>query len=124
MCGLQLLALETLFQRRSLVSDENCGHARLHLVKMGRDHHEHVGDGDEENVGEETELLSTTSLEGLDFDRLRLNPGGNLHIPLFRLLEERLGEFGPYQRKLYILVCLPAALTATITMARYCLQNL
>ena len=49
---------------------------------MGRNTHEHVMEGDEENVGEETELLSTTSLEGLDFDRLRLNPGGNLHIPL------------------------------------------
>jgi len=69
---------------------------------MGRDAHEDVREGDEEAVGEETELLSAASLEGLDFDRL---------------LEERLGEFGPYQRKLYLLVCLPAALTATITMA-------
>ena len=74
MCGLQLLALETLFQRGSLVSDENCGQ----LVKMGRDHHEDLREGDEENVGEETELLSTTSLEGLDFDRLRLTPAENL----------------------------------------------
>ena len=40
------------------------------------------------------------------------------YVPWFRLLDERLGEFGPYQRKLYLLVCLPAALTATITMAR------
>ena len=91
---------------------------------MGRNTHEHVMEGDEENVGEETELLSASSLEGLDFDRLRSTPAENLHIPWFRLLEERLGEFGPYQRKLYILVCLPAALTATITMARYSLQNL
>ena len=91
---------------------------------MGRDHHEDLREGDEENVGEETELLSRASLEGLDFDRLRSTPAENLYIPWFRLLEERLGEFGPYQRKLYILVCLPAALTATITMARSSLQNL
>ena len=45
---------------------------------MGRDIHEDVREGDEENVGEETELLSTTSLEGLDFDRLRLTPAENL----------------------------------------------
>ena len=48
------------------------------MVKMGRDIHEDVREGDEENVGEETELLSTTSLEGLDFDRLRLTPAENL----------------------------------------------
>ena len=75
-------------------------------MKMGRDTHEDVREGDEENAGEETELLSTASLEGLDFDRLRLTPAGNLYIPWFRLLEERLGEFGPYQRKLYLLVWL------------------
>ena len=92
-------------------------------MKMGRDTHEDVREGDEDNVGEETELLSTTSLEGLDFDRLRLAPAESLYTPCFRLLEERLGEFGPYQRKLYVLVCLPAALTATITMARSSLQN-
>ena len=85
---------------------------------MGREAHGDVGEGDEDNVGEETELLSTASLEGLDFDRLISTPAGNLYITWFRLLEERLGEFGPYQRKLYLLVCLPAALTATITMAR------
>ena len=90
---------------------------------MGRDTHEDVGEGDEENVGEETELLSTSSLEGLDFDRLRLTSAEKLYIPLYRLLEERLGEFGPYQRKLYLLVCLPAALTATITMARSSLKT-
>ena len=39
---------------------------------MGRDAHEDVREGDEEAVGEETELLSTESLEGLDFDRLGL----------------------------------------------------
>ena len=37
--------------------------------KMGRNTHGHVREGDEENVGEETELLSSSSLEGLDFDR-------------------------------------------------------
>ena len=41
---------------------------------MGRDAHEDVREGDEEAVGEETELLSTESLEGLDFDRLKLTP--------------------------------------------------
>ena len=41
---------------------------------MGRDAHEDVREGDEEAVGEETELLSTASLEGLDFDRLKLTP--------------------------------------------------
>ena len=41
---------------------------------MGRDAHEDVREGDEEAVGEETELLSAASLEGLDFDRLKLTP--------------------------------------------------
>ena len=48
------------------------------MVKMGRDTHEDVREGGEENVGEETELLSSASLEGLDFDRLRLTPAENL----------------------------------------------
>ena len=87
---------------------------------MGRDVHEDGRGEDEEDVGEDTELLSTASLEGLDFDRWNLKQHKKMdgHVPWFRLLDERLGEFGPYQRKLYLLVCLPAALTATITMAR------
>ena len=36
---------------------------------MGRDIHEDGRGEDEEDVGEDTELLSTASLEGLDFDR-------------------------------------------------------
>ena len=42
---------------------------RLKLVNMGRDIHEDGRGEDEEDVGEDTELLSTASLEGLDFDR-------------------------------------------------------
>ena len=43
---------------------------------MGREAHEEgdVGEGEEDNVGEETGLLSTASLEGLDFDRLISTP--------------------------------------------------
>jgi len=66
---------------------------------MTRDDHE---EDNGEIIGEDTELLPTASLEGLDFDRL---------------LVEKIGEFGPYQKRLYFLVCLPAALTAAITMA-------
>ncbi|XP_023344116.1 organic cation transporter protein isoform X2 [Eurytemora carolleeae] len=42
------------------------------------------------------------------------HPLENLDMDL--LLENRLGEFGRYQRTIYFLVCLPAALTAAITM--------
>lgn len=38
-------------------------------------------------------------------------------LDLDRLLVERLGEWGWYQRWVYLLVCLPAALTAAITLA-------
>merc|ERR1712209_328238 len=75
------------------------------LIKMTRDDHE---EDNGEIIGEDTELLPTASLEGLDFDRL---------------LVEKIGEFGPYQKRLYLLVCLPAALTAAITMARSCLVD-
>ena len=47
---------------------------------MGRDAHEDVREGDEEAVGEETELLSTASLEGLDFDRLKLTSAEKIFL--------------------------------------------
>lgn len=39
------------------------------------------------------------------------------NLDLDRLLSEKLGDFGRYQKIVYFLVCLPAALTAGITMA-------
>ena len=59
---------------------------------------------EEDQVAEATPLLQQEKhrLENLDLDRL---------------LKHRLGEFGRYQRFVYLLVCLPAALTAAITMA-------
>ena len=39
------------------------------------------------------------------------------NLDLDRLLSERLGEWGVYQKVVYLLVCLPAALTAGITLA-------
>ena len=38
-------------------------------------------------------------------------------IDLDKLLVERLGEFGRYQKLIYFLVCLPAALTAGLTLS-------
>ena len=39
------------------------------------------------------------------------------HLDLDKLLAERLGDFGLYQKIVYLLVCLPTALTAMVTMA-------
>ena len=82
---------------------------------MTRDDHE---EDNGEIIGEDTELLPTSSLEGLDFDRLNFANARSHPSLWFRLLVEKIGEFGPYQKRLYLLVCLPAALTAAITMAR------
>ena len=79
---------------------------------MEREDHE---EGGGETIGKDTELPPSSSLEGLDFDRLKTESPQSLR---FRLLTEKIGEFGPYQRRLYLLVCLPAALSASITMAR------
>ena len=47
-------------------------------------------------------------------DSLLEHPLANLDVD--RVLVEKLGEFGRYQKFVYILVCLPAALTAGITL--------
>ena len=56
-------------RERSQIGIETWKSVRLKLVNMGRDIHEDGRGEDEEDVGEDTELLSTASLEGLDFDR-------------------------------------------------------
>ena len=39
------------------------------------------------------------------------------NLDLDKLMSEKLGDFGQYQKWVYFLVCLPAALTAGITLA-------
>ena len=39
------------------------------------------------------------------------------NLDLDKLMAEKLGDFGRYQKWIYFLVCLPAALTAGITLA-------
>ena len=39
------------------------------------------------------------------------------NLDLDKLLVERLGEFGRYQKLIYFLICLPAALTAGVTLS-------
>lgn len=60
-------------------------------------------DMEEETVDENSSLLPNHQhhLDNLDVDKL---------------LVERVGEFGKYQKFIYVLVCLPAALTAGITL--------
>jgi len=43
------------------------------------------------------------------------NPLENLDLD--KLLEQRVGQFGRYQKTIYVLVCLPSMLTAMVTMA-------
>ena len=40
-----------------------------------------------------------------------------VNLDLDKLLTERLGEFGRYQKVIYFLICLPAALTAGVTLS-------
>ena len=44
----------------------------------------------------------------------KINPLENLDVD--KLLEKRLGEFGRYQKIVYVLICLPAMMTAGITL--------
>jgi len=62
-------------------------------------------------------LLQEMSLHEEDQERRLLVEHPLEKVDLDQLLERRLGEFGRYQKVIYFLVCLPAALTASITLA-------
>ena len=65
---------------------------------------------DQEDSTEQDPLLDHTE----DMEQLIDHHLTNLDVD--KLLVERLGEFGLYQKLIYILVCLPAALTAGLTL--------
>ena len=70
------------------------------------------------DVIEDTEDLQTTEDEDLHTtDDTPLVESPLLNLDLDKLLEERLGEFGRYQKLIYLLICLPAALTAGVTLS-------
>ena len=69
--------------------------------------------GDSESQGEMSE--EETNQQTRDQASLVESPLVNLDLD--KLLTERLGEFGRYQKIIYFLICLPAALTAGVTLS-------
>ena len=73
-----------------------------------------VNDFSDEDVTDNEEDVNNDSEEDEKDEYITEHPLANLDVD--KLLVERLGEFGRYQQLTYLLVCLPAALTAGITL--------
>ena len=74
-------------------------------------------DSPEELTGEMTEDLAESSNSPRTDGETSLIEDPLASIELDKLLVERLGEFGRYQKLVYFMVCLPAALTAGLTLS-------
>ena len=78
---------------------------------------ENLSDVDQDNMDEIFGDQETESLLESRGDRRESqdnHPLANLDVD--KLLVNKIGEFGRYQKFVYVLVCLPAALTAGITL--------